>query len=52
MKVTLSDARESLEFVTAVYESSRQGKNINLPINKENPLYKSWIPKKQGNNNF
>ena len=44
-EVTLSDARGSLEFVTAVYNSSFQGKNINLPINKENPLYKSWVPK-------
>jgi predicted dehydrogenase len=44
-EVTLSDARGSLEFVTAVYDSSHQGKNIHLPIKKENPLYKSWIPK-------
>jgi hypothetical protein len=44
-EVTLSDARQSLEFVTAVYDSSNQGKNINLPIDKENPLYKSWVPK-------
>src|SRR6056300_1634454 len=45
-EVTLSDARGSLEFVTAVYNSSFQSKNINLPIDKENPLYKSWVPKK------
>jgi predicted dehydrogenase len=44
-EVTLLDARGSLEFVTAVYDSSHQGKNINLPIDKENPFYKSWIPK-------
>ena len=44
-EVTLSDARQSLEFVTAVYDSSFQKKNINLPIDKENPLYKSWVPK-------
>ena len=44
-EVTLSDARQSLEFVTAVYDSSNQGKNITMPIKKENPLYKSWIPK-------
>ena len=43
-EVTLSDARESLEFVTAVYSSSRQGKNISLPVNKDNPLYNSWLP--------
>ena len=44
-EVTLSDARQSLEFVTAVYDSSQQGKNICLPIKRGNPLYKSWIPK-------
>ena len=44
-EVALSDARQSLEFVTAVYDSSHQGKNINIPIKKENPLYKSWVPK-------
>ena len=44
-EVTLSDARGSLEFVTAVYDSSRQEKNIYLPISKDNPLYKSWVPK-------
>ena len=43
-EVTLSDARKSLEFVTAVYDSSRQNKNIKLPINKDNPLYNSWLP--------
>ena len=43
-EVTLLDARKSLEFVTAIYDSSRQGKNISLPINKNNPLYNSWLP--------
>ena len=44
-EVTLLDARKSLEFVTAVYESSRKNKNIKLPIDKDNPLYSSWLPK-------
>ena len=44
-EVTLLDARKSLEFVTAVYDSSRQRKSISLPINKDNPLYGSWLPK-------
>ena len=43
-EVGLSDARRSLEFVTAVYQSSRQNKNIKLPIEKDNPLYNSWLP--------
>ena len=44
-EVKLSDARRSLEFVTAVYNSSRENKNIKFPINKENPLYSCWLPK-------
>ena len=44
-EITLSDARKSLEFVTAVYNSFREEKNINLPISKENALYSSWLPK-------
>ncbi len=44
-EVTLSDARKSLEFVTAVYQSSRQNINIKLPIDKNNPFYNSWLPK-------
>ena len=43
-EVTLLDARKSIEFVTAVYNSSRDGKSINLPISKENPFYESWQP--------
>ena len=43
-EVTLHDAKKSLEFVTAVYESSRQNKNIKLPIEKNSPLYNSWLP--------
>ena len=44
-EITLLDARNSLEFVTAVYVSSRQNKNIKLPINKNDPFYNSWLPK-------
>ena len=43
-EVTLDDARKSLEFVTAVYSSSRTGQNISLPIKNDNPLYNSWLP--------
>jgi hypothetical protein len=43
-EVTLLDARKSLEFVTAVYDSSRKNKSIKLPISKDNPLYNSWLP--------
>jgi predicted dehydrogenase len=44
-EVTLLDARKSLEFVTAVYSSSRHNKDVKLPINKNDPLYNSWLPK-------
>ena len=43
-EVTLADARYSLEFVTAVYASSRQNKVIEIPIDKKNELYDSWLP--------
>ena len=43
-EVTLKDARKSLEFVTAVYNSYRTEQNIYLPITKDNPLYNSWLP--------
>ena len=45
-EVTLTDARKSLEFVTAVYYSSREGKSVDFPIYKDNPLYRSWIYRK------
>ena len=44
-EVTLLDARKSLEFVTAVYSSSRQNKSVKLPITNNNLLYDSWLPK-------
>ena len=44
-EITLLDARKSLEFITAVYDSSRKNKNIKLPIDKHNKLYNSWLPK-------
>ena len=43
-EVTIRDARNSLEFVTAVYASSRQNKIIEIPIDKKNKLYNSWLP--------
>ena len=43
-EVTLTDARNSLEFVTAAYASSRRNKTIAIPIDKKNKLYNSWLP--------
>ncbi|MBL55426.1 MAG: oxidoreductase [SAR116 cluster bacterium] len=42
--VSFADGRRSIEFVTAVYRSAREGKQIHLPLNEDNPLYHSWLP--------
>ena len=43
LPVTLDDARNSLELITALYESSWSGKPVNLPITADHPLYNGWI---------
>tara|TARA_Y100000591_G_C21527819_1_gene542612 strand:- start:476 stop:655 length:180 start_codon:yes stop_codon:yes gene_type:complete len=48
-KMTILDARKSLEFVTAVYDSTRQNKIIEIPIDKNNSLYSSWMQKNSTN---
>ena len=42
--VTLQDARNSLELVTAAYASQRSGQPTPLPIGADHPLYRSWLP--------
>ncbi|WP_172123120.1 MULTISPECIES: Gfo/Idh/MocA family oxidoreductase [unclassified Devosia] len=42
--VTLQDARNSLELVTAAYQSQRTGLPTPMPIGPGNPLYRSWLP--------
>ena len=42
--VSFADGRRSIEFVTAVYRSAREGKQIYLPLNEDDPLYHSWLP--------
>lgn len=42
--VTLQDARNSLELVTAAYHSDRTGQPVSLPISREHLLYQSWLP--------
>ncbi|KQV30782.1 oxidoreductase [Rhizobium sp. Root1203] len=42
--VTLEDARNSLELVTAAYHSQRTGVPTPLPILSDHPLYRSWLP--------
>jgi len=43
--VTLRDARNSLELVTAAYHSQRTGRPVPMPIGDDHPLYQSWLPK-------
>lgn len=42
--VRFADGRRSIEFVTAVYRSAREGSQIHLPLNEDDPLYHSWLP--------
>ena len=42
--VSLHDARQSLELITAIYHSAETGTVVTLPIQREHPKYKSWIP--------
>lgn len=42
--VTLADARQSLEFVTAVYSSARTGTPVSLPLAPDSELYEGWLP--------
>lgn len=42
--VSLADARASLDFITALYTSSRNGRAELLPIAKDHPLYEGWLP--------
>jgi predicted dehydrogenase len=44
LPVTLTDARRSLELVTAAYHSARTGRPASLPIQPDHPLYHSWLP--------
>ena len=42
-EVTLTDARMSLEFVSAVYASARLGAPVNLPLAADHPFYDGWL---------
>lgn len=43
--VTLQDARNALELVTAAYHSDRTGQPVPMPLKADHPLYGSWLPK-------
>jgi hypothetical protein len=40
----VADARAAIELVTAIYQSSRSGEAVALPIGPEHPLYDGWLP--------
>ena len=42
--VTLTDARASLELITALYASARGAGDVTLPIDPDHPLYRGWLP--------
>jgi len=43
-EVTLKDGRRSLEFVSAVYASSRTKQSVELPLNANHESYTGWNP--------
>jgi predicted dehydrogenase len=44
LPVTLTDARASLELVTAMYTSARSRAAVSLPLSPESDGYSSWLP--------
>lgn len=44
LPVTLTDARASLELISAVYEAAERGTVVMLPITEGHSRYASWVP--------
>jgi predicted dehydrogenase len=44
LPVTLSEARASLELMTAIYHSAETGEVVQLPIGVDHPKYGGWRP--------
>jgi predicted dehydrogenase len=44
LPVTVSDARASIELLTAIYASARTLQTVDLPIGPAHPLYAGWTP--------
>ncbi len=44
LPVTLSDARNSLELITAIYHSAATGQAVNLPLGTDHLKYAGWRP--------
>jgi predicted dehydrogenase len=44
LPVTLADARNSVELITAIYHSARTHTPVTLPLHADHPLYGGWLP--------
>ena len=40
----LTDARQSIELITAIYQASRNNQVVDLPLDVSSPLYEGWVP--------
>lgn len=45
--VTLSDARASLELITAAYSAHENGTRVSLPLQADHPAYAGWVPERK-----
>ena len=45
LPVALEDARRSLELITALYLSARDGRDVPLPLDNADPAYAGWTPR-------
>lgn len=43
-EVTAEDGRRSIELVSAIYQSAREGRAVSLPLDRTAPLYAGWAP--------
>ncbi len=41
--VTVADARNSIELITALYVSAREGRDVVLPLPTDDPAYQGWV---------
>ena len=46
-EVTLEQGRQSIELVTAIYQSSNSGESVTFPLPKNTSYYESWIPEQR-----
>lgn len=42
--VTVDDGRRSIELVSAIYQSSREGRRVSLPLTSDDTYYDGWLP--------